>query len=204
LDVSVQQELKRTRAELLIEKNKVDLARAKAQARALDPESPEFVVKEMIRVAGLASSLKKRTQDQQVGGWAETVADSLTKQVAASAPSSVPSLESVGLGKSALRSSDGTESVESARRAEYERRKEELCAQFERQVVIMPEEEEVAFKFLDDEFADVVYPPGEAAKVKERRAVESFILCNFEPLEQDRLFTKMNAFFDYVEPSIYH
>jgi len=204
LETSVQQELKRTRAELLIQRNKVSLARAKAQSKSMDPESPEYIVREMIRITSLAVNLKKKTHDQQIGGWAETVADGLTKQVAASAPSSVPSLESVGLGKSALKSSDGSDSVESARRVEYERRKDDLCAQFERQAVIMPEEEEVAFKILDDEFADVVYPPGEAAKIKERRGVESFILCNFEPEEQSRLFTKMNAFYDYEEPSFYH
>lgn len=173
LDSSVQRELKESRARLLIEKNRLDLARAKEAVRVIDPESPEYIVKEMIRVTGLANNLKKKTADAKIGGWAETVADSLTKSVAEGAPSSVPTLESVGYGKSALRSSDGSVSE---RATQYEERKVRIAEAFDLATVELPGEREEALEDLKVEFADVVYDPATAASVRAREAQERFVL----------------------------
>jgi len=108
-DEKVRSRLRDTRAELYIAENERKLAVEKLKVCRM--ETPEFIVREMIRVTAMVSTLEKQTKDKKIGGWAKTVGESLTRSVAESAPSSVPSLESVGydvsFGESALKSAGG-------------------------------------------------------------------------------------------------
>jgi len=78
----------------------------------------------------------------------------LTKSVADKAPSSVPSLESVGLGSSGLRSSDG-EVVDHVRFAEYQSKRNRINAYYDGQAYDLPDEQEFQLNQLRDEYQDV-------------------------------------------------
>jgi len=117
-DQSVQQELRDSRARMLIAKNNREEMQHKKKMG--DIATAESVVADLVRVTKLAAQLRSQTKDQKIGGWAETVAESLSKSVAESASSvssSLPSLESVGYGQSSL---DNTK-VNSVRYSQYQR-----------------------------------------------------------------------------------
>jgi len=162
LSEDVQRELKDSRAKLLIEKNKRELRQEQEKLKSLDCESPEYLVRKMIEVTALANVLKKKTTDDRVGGWAETVADSLTKSVAASAPSSVPSLESVGYGKSSLEASVGSASV---REAEFLKEKDLLENHYLKADSFLPSDYKADLDDLKQQYADVLYEPAIAKRV---------------------------------------
>jgi len=108
-DDFTQKALRESRAQKLIAENKWHAAQSQAKLDRL--ETPEAIVGELIRVSKMVMTLEAQTKDKKIGGWAKTVGESLTRSVAESAPSSVPSLESVGydvsFGESALKSADG-------------------------------------------------------------------------------------------------
>jgi len=140
-------------------------------------ESPTAVlVQEMIRVTGMANKLKNQTANAAIGGWAEVVADSLTRSVAESAVSSVPSLESVGYGQSALRSSGGDTTA--SRCADYDRAMQAVKARFEHYDSYCEEDYDFAVKIVKDEFADVAYTPEERLKQEKATAVVAALSCN--------------------------
>jgi len=140
-------------------------------------ESPTAVlVQEMIRVTGMANKLKSQTANAAIGGWAEVVADSLTRSVAESAASSVPSLESIGYGQSALRSSGGDTTA--SRCADYDRAMQAVKARFEHYDSYCEEDYDFAVKVVKDEFADVAYTPEERLKQEKATAVVAALSSN--------------------------
>jgi len=116
-------------------------------------------------------------------------------------------LESVGYGKSALKSSSGSDDVGSMRRAEYEHELELLNARFEAQMVVMPGEHESALQDLRHRYADVNYEPGVAARLIAKRDIEGFVLSSGVDYKiQEKLLVKLAADFDDCEEEIgvYH
>jgi len=162
-----QKELKQTRAALLIMENKRRMVEEQAKMRFM--ESPGYLLKETIAAAKTQAQVEKVLGGSKIGGWASTVASSSLEDVARRAPSNVPSLESIGFGKSALRSSDGSsEGTETSRRSEYLQKKEDLMLCYH---LPNPDVEELRGKLyaLDLLYEDVMYSPEEKIK---RDAVE--------------------------------
>jgi len=165
--LDLQNELKQTRAALLIMENKRRMVEEEAKIRFM--ESPGYLLKETIAAARTQAQVEKVLGGSKIGGWASTVASSSLEDVARRAPSNVPSLESIGFGKSALRSSDGSsEGTESSRRSEYLQKKEDLMLCYH---LPNPDVEELRGKLyaLDLLYEDVMYSPEEKIK---RDAVE--------------------------------
>lgn len=156
-DAGVRKELRDTRAQLLIVENKRRVAEEEAKLkRCLSPHS---LVRELIQVTAMATRLKNQTKDQAIGGWAATVVDHLAKSVAESAPSSVPSLESVGYNDSV--SQNGASDAKSLRRAEYDGLLVALEARYDSMEAYSIEEYDCAVMDLKDQYADVVYSADE-------------------------------------------
>jgi len=157
--VDVQAELRESRARMMIAENKRKEAEAIDRKKKLDSVTPEVaLVSELIRVTRMANQLKKQTKDQVVGGWAETVADTLTRSTAESAPSSMPSLRSVEEGSSALKS-DGVEAVfdqeREVRLAQYNVEKLRLDRYYDQVDGYGVEEHDNAYKQLKEAYSDV-------------------------------------------------
>jgi len=155
----LQVELRESRARMLIAENKRKEAVALEQKKKLDSVTPEVaLVTEMIRITRMANQLKKQTKDQRVGGWAETVADTLTRSTAESAPSSMPSLKSVEEGSSALKS-DGVEGVfdqaRELRMMEYNVEKLRLDHYYEQEECVDVAEQTRNYSALKKEYADI-------------------------------------------------
>jgi len=154
-DQETQRRLRDSRAKALVAENELKAFQAQSKLDAAQSVSPELrLVQELVKVTRLANNLKRNTVDAQVGGWAATVADSLTKSVADKAPSSLPSLESVGLGSSGLKSSDG-EVVDHVRFAEYQSKRNRINAYYDGQAYDLPDEQEFQLNQLRDEYQDV-------------------------------------------------
>jgi len=155
----VQSRLRESRAKMLIAENEKKEAEAIERKRKMDSVTPEIaLVTELIRVTRMANQLKKQTKDQRVGGWAETVADTLTRSTAESAPSSMPSLKSVEEGSSALKS-DGVEGVfdqeREVRLAQYNVAKLRLDRCYEQEDCIDLVDQKKRYDALKFEFSDV-------------------------------------------------
>jgi len=146
---AVQKELRETRAQLLVAKNRAAVAREEEKVRRVG--SPETIVREALRVMKLAGQVKKVEKDHSIGGWARTVVEGCAESLAASAPSSVPSLESVGLTPPV----DEAQSAAGARLAEYEAKRVELEAEFAELPYHTQGEYEAACKALKQEYSDV-------------------------------------------------
>jgi len=160
-DDSVRQQLRESRAMALVAKNKLEAYKAERELKKVSSVSAEMeLVQEMIKVTRLATQLKKNTADAQIGGWAATVADSLTKSVADKAPSSVPSLESVGLGSSGLKSSAG----DSARLAAYQLDIKYVDDAFELMDSYTDEEYDFAINRVKNDYPDVAFTAEERMK----------------------------------------
>jgi len=160
-DDDVRRQLRDSRALALVAKNKLEAYKAERELKKVSSVSAEMeLVQEMIKVTRLATQLKKNTADAQIGGWAATVADSLTKSVAEKAPSSVPSLESVGLGSSGLKSSDG----DSARLAAYQLDIKYVDDAFELMDSYTDEEYEFAINRVKNDYPDVAFTAEERMK----------------------------------------
>jgi len=163
--LDVQKELRDTRAQLLIARNKKDLGMVEKQIAQAN--SQEAVVKDCLRMLRITEQVKKKAAESRVGGWAETIADSAVVSFASSVPSSVPSLESVGIGRSALSSAESSEgaldSAQKLRKLEYEARKAVLVSDFEEHGGFLHSHERV-LEILADEYEDVLLTPLELEK----------------------------------------
>jgi len=164
--------LRETRAQALVEKNKLDAVQALRRREELEAVSVEqLLVKQLTNAAKMSNQLKKQTCDAKLGGWAETVADSFTKSVAEKAPSSVPSLESVGYGKSALKSSDGS-FISETRLAEYKERYRQFELGVQEMESFVASDYDDALRALKNEFEDVAYTAEERI---ERNLIEKLV-----------------------------
>jgi len=163
--LDVQKELRDTRAQLLIARNKKDLGMVEKQIAQAN--SQEAVVKDCLRMLRITEQVKKKAAESRVGGWAETIADSAVVSFASSVPSSVPSLESVGIGRSALSSAESGEGVldsaQRLRKLEYEARKAVIVSDFEEHGGFLHSHERV-LELLADEYEDVLLTPLELEK----------------------------------------
>jgi len=163
----VRQRLIDSKAEMHIAENKLKCRRAEEQFAKT--EGSEAVVRHLISVMELSQKLRA-VKDEKVGGWVETVADTYVKSAAESVPSSIPSLESVGYGKSALKSSDGVSAetpgssvepggkgsgVKTERQIEYDIRVRDLEEYFEGLDAYTDEEYRGARADLDHVYSDV-------------------------------------------------
>lgn len=149
----VQDELRSSRAKMLIAKNKKDMIEYEKRSKQLN--SSEEVVRAVLSTIRLGEQLRA-VKDEKVGGWAETVADSVVKSAVESVPSSIPSLESVGYGKSAFKSSSGSESGASIeRRVEYEIRMKDLESYYDDLGAYSAEDYDNDVKRLKTTYADV-------------------------------------------------
>lgn len=86
-------QLRESRAALLVARNKRELAEEERKLKQLD--SPIAHLKDTVYCVNLADRFRKKEGDSHVVGWARTVAEGYAETIAKSAPSSVPSLESV-------------------------------------------------------------------------------------------------------------
>lgn len=178
LSVDVQRKLKESRAKMLIAENeKKEMHARSCLARNVGPEA---LVRELVRVSALAVQVKKQTADMKIGGWAETVSEFVTKSVAESAPSSVPSLEDVGYGESSLKSSCGydkaAELARGVRIVEYKKKKNELSEYWEAQDVVVADQDKREIAALEFEYRDVLRTSAELVEIEkkiERRAFAS-------------------------------
>jgi len=165
----VQRELCDSRAAVLVARNKRELAEEKTKLARL--ASPEALVKAVAYAVSVGERLKKQTVNSKIGGWAETVVDSMVESVVRSAPSSVPSLESVGYGKSAVSEVKEKEPEDGGIAAELRKTQYALAmATLEASCDAMPY---VPGPYYDDEvekirreYADVVESPEVAMKSK--------------------------------------
>lgn len=149
----VQDSLRESRAAMLVAKNKRDQAEYEKRAKQLS--STEEAVRTVLSALRLSEQLKS-IKDAKVGGWVETIADTMVKSVAESVPDSVPSLESVGYGKSALKSSSGSESGASLERnIEYNIRKRDLDDCYESLEAYNPNDYKDDLTALRLKFSDV-------------------------------------------------
>jgi len=146
----VRKELRETRAQLLVAKNRAAIAREEARAKQLG--SPEAVVRDALRVMKLAGQVKSVGKDHAIGGWAKTVVEGHAASIAASAPSSVPSLESVGLTPPV----DEVQSAAGLRLAEYEARRVALDDEFAALPYHAMSDYEAACQQLKKEYMDVI------------------------------------------------
>jgi len=116
--------------------------------------SLEAVVTEMVRVSKMVGQLESQTKNTAIGGWAKTVGESLTKSVAQSAPSSLPSLEEVGYGETAVESKSREQDK---RRAAYEVALRGVADKYFG-MLSYPEIDEIHdVRKVKEEFADVAY-----------------------------------------------
>jgi len=189
----VQSHLRESRARLLIAENERKAVEEEKKLKRLS--SPEALVQEMIRVTRMANQLKKQTVDVKIGGWAETVADGLMKSVAESAPSTIPSLESVGYGKSALKSSgDGDHVVDEKRKWQYERALMEVERSFGELEVESDEDHEYAIARVKEEYSDVAFTPKELERIRIREAfVAAMVVRGFGINVIDDIVDDVNA-----------
>jgi len=157
---ATKRELRESRAAVLIAENKrralEEVKRMERLEKKKDPVA-DFVW-EMVRVTRMTEQLKKQTKDTKISGWAETIADSLSKSTASSGPSSVPSIESVQQKESALKSEGDCVPFDREREIrlmEYNLRKVQLDDYYEQLDGYGIEEHDRAYAALKNEFEDV-------------------------------------------------
>jgi len=148
LEGSVVQELKQSRAKMMIAENKRKAKEAEEKLKHL--ESPLALLATAMRAVRVAEQCAKKQGDQRVAGWARTVAESYAESVAKSAPSSVPSLDSV---KSTV--SVSSADIKAARQAEYAKKKKDILESYEEMEVFSPAVLKAMMENLDDEYEDV-------------------------------------------------
>jgi hypothetical protein len=149
----VQAALRESRAKVLIAKNERELLEEQAKKKRL--ESPEALLVSALRVMSLAGRCADKKGVSPIAGWAKTVADGYAESVARSAPSSVPSLESV---------SDSVEgTVKSMRLAAYERELKTLEEYYVSLEVCSAQEYDSAKGALQQRYEDVLLSDVEAA-----------------------------------------
>jgi len=170
LSEDIKLSLKETRARLLIAENERKLK--EIERRDAWDVSPMALMKTVMATVSMAERLKKTTADAQIGGWAATVASSAIESVARSAPSSVPSLEEIGLGKSALSCGSSEDSALSARRIEYTEKVTKLKDDLDLGRVECYDEVRL-FANLRDEYKDVAYTDDDKLQAKLIEALES-------------------------------
>jgi len=188
----VRKELYETRARRLIAENKRRAMEDERKVKQM--ESPEAIMRDVLAVVRSAERLKKQTADAAIGGWAETVADGLVRSVAENAPSTVPSLESVGYGKSALRSSSGAtdETKESLRQAEYKLALMQLDREADGMLYYDNAEYVKAKNKIMEEFSDVAYTSQEyLLKVMKQKMVGTGVLLGKGLHEINQIYAEM-------------
>jgi len=155
----VQTRLRESRANMLIAENKKKELEALARQKKLESVTPEIeAVMQLVNLTRMANQLKKQTKDQHIGGWAETVANQLTKSAVESAPSSLPSLESIEKGDSALKSEGVCVEFDAERELrllEYNLKKTRLDRYYEAVDCYSPADQEHEYRMLDHEYSDV-------------------------------------------------
>jgi len=167
-DDDVQKDLRTSRARMLIAENN---RKAVVAERASDVNSPEFFARDILRVMDLQKRINA-VKDAKVGKWAGAVVESVVQTIASSAPSSVPSLEEVGFGVEASESSAGL----SDRAIKYKAEVLMVNEHFDTIDAYYPEARVEAVASIREEFADVVYEPVVAERVKNRKIVKEFLL----------------------------
>jgi len=172
LDGQTRKELQESHARLLLKQNEVNCKKLDRQIKGMDPDSLECVARNALRVATLAADLRNKVRGDKVAGWAETIANSLTKSVASSAPSSVPSLESVGYGETCVTSDANQQGKLTV--AGFEAEKKELDKWYFELDAYDPEDYRCDLASLKERYIEVLRPDL-APRVKERAAVRKFL-----------------------------
>lgn len=113
-DSAVQDELRESRAKLLVLENK---RRAIEEERRIAKlESPMQVVEDAMAMVKFAAGAAKLSADSRVAGWAATLGEAESELLAKSAPSTIPSLSSVSAGSATeKRKSSGSKFLEKER-----------------------------------------------------------------------------------------
>jgi len=162
----------------LIAKNEREAAQDRMKLEEMS--SPVALVKEAMRMVNLASRCKKSEGDSAVAGWARTVASGCAESIARSAPSAVPSLDSVG---------DSTmESVAASLKAKR-------VEQYNAELVVLEEtfdsmgaysviEYENTKKALKKKFEDVLYTEAELAREAGRAEIIREFLMSGAPVTE--------------------
>jgi len=181
----VRRQLRESRAAVLIAENKRREFEEKKKLERLQKQQDPVVelVGEMIRITRMTEQLKKQTKDSKISGWAETIADSLSKSTASSGPSSVPSVESVQK-ESALRSEGDCVEFDQDREVRlmnYNLRKVQLDRHFDALDGYGIEEHDRAYSMLKDEFSDVAKTEAERqSEIAVKRIADSLQQAGFD------------------------
>jgi len=120
-------------------------------------ESPLAILATAMKAVRVAEKCATKQGNHRVAGWARTVADGYAESVARSAPSSVPSLDSV---KSTVPSVD----VKAERLAEYLEKKKALLKSFDDMDVFSPSHQLATLEALEDDYEDVALTVEERVK----------------------------------------
>lgn len=176
LDDSVRDDLRKSRAEALIAKNRREAAVDEAKLR--DMAGARGVLADVLRVVRSTEELQRKSKSAGIRGWAKTLADSVQKSVAESASSvdsSLPTLSEVGWGESGLRSTGGAEKSE--RQLEYEIRSRLLDEYYDGALCWSSEDKAEDYADLQAEFADLSMDPVEADRFRVRRKFGELVEC---------------------------
>lgn len=146
--VEVRSELRDSRAKVLVLENKRRALLCEREIRRL--ESPAQVVSDVVGLVRRAASLSVGAGSPRVMGWAKTVLSSCAESVAGSLPSTVPSLDSVG-----MESTSGGSGEISDRAAEYKVKYDEMVAHYDSLEVVDPYDRDDDFAELRSSYADV-------------------------------------------------
>lgn len=171
-DDGVRKQLRESRAKLLIVENNRKAAEEELKLkRCLSPQS---LVRELISVTSMAAQLKKQTKDHAIGGWAESVVDHLTRSVAESAPSSVPSLQSVGVRDSVSSGGSVFDAVRELRMTEYKMMLSRVESSFEQMEAYSEQEYDDSILEIKEMYSDVAYTVAEReARAMSRKVSEA-------------------------------
>jgi len=197
----VRRKLRESRAAVLIAENERREFEEKKKLERLKKQQDPVVelVGEMIRVTRMTEQLKKQTKDSKISGWAETIADSLSKSTASSGPSSVPSVESVQK-ESALRSEGECVEFDQEREVRlmnYNLRKVQLDRHFDALDGYGIEEHDRAYSMLKDEFSDVAKTEAERqSEVAVKRIADSLQQAGFDQYAIQDIIEKAGYAYD--------
>jgi len=149
LDEVTQRRLRESRARMMIAENERKAKEAEEKLKYL--ESPLALLATAMKAVKVAEQCAVKHGDHRVASWARTVANDYAESVAKSAPSSIPSLDSV---KSTV--SVSGDDIKAARLAEYKEKKKALLESFEEMEIFSPSHQVATLEALDDDYEDVV------------------------------------------------
>jgi hypothetical protein len=172
LSCDVREQLKESRAKMLIAQNK---RRAREEEDKLESlKSPVAAVERAIRAVVAAEKAAAKANNSKVAGWASAVITSYAETVAKSVESTEGSFDSF-VWSATSGGTAATSGGVSAREAEYKAKLASLREAYESMTAYFPADLERDMRELRDEYADVNYPFEIAVKKFKSAGVWDFL-----------------------------